>query len=148
MVESVKPVAIVRYILIIAGLFTTFSNLFDCINQNVMLYEYLFFVVLIFIMTMLLVFIHQNWIVVFVLALIGTISIYDSNSPTFGVIFLAYSARIANTLFYRVALYFVTCLTVLANHTFIGNTPSDTINVLIIYLAILLLDYLLYNVKK
>jgi len=151
MVESIKPIAIVRYILIMAGLFVTFNNLFDCIHEGAELYHYMFYVVLIFALTMLLVFIHHNGIVSFVMAIVGLIAIYDTSGgddTSYGFIFIAFSSRIADNMFYRVVLYLLVCLAVVANHTLRENTPSDTVNVLIVYFAILLLDYLLYNVKK
>lgn len=160
MVESIKkvfellrkdPVSSIRYILVITGIFVTFQNLFDCIVQNSHFYEYFLYVIVMGIITLSLVFIQHNSIICFVLALTGMLMVYDNNSPetiSGGVIFFVFSKRIANNIFFSIFIYMATILLIAANHTFRGRTPADSINVIIGYFSIYLIDYILEGVQK
>lgn len=144
------PITSVRYILVVAGIFVTFQNLFDCITQEAALYEYFFYVMTMGALTLSLVFVHRNSIICFVFSLSGILMIFDSGVTGIsgGVAFLIFSKRIANNLIFSFLIYCTTSLVVVANHTFHGKTPSDSVNVIIGYFSIFLIDYILEGVHK
>lgn len=145
------PVTSVRYILVVTGIFVTFSNFLDCFNHGAGFDKYFMYVIVIFIITMLLVFISHNSIVCFVIALTGMLMIFDADPGvglSGGAVFVIFSKRIAENLLFSISIYVITILAVIANHTFYGRTPADSINVIIGYFAIYLIDYILSGVKK
>lgn len=145
------PVTSIRYILVIVGIFVTFQNLFDCITQKAAFYEYFFYVASVGALTLSLIFIHHNAVICFVFALSGVLMIYDdrsSGSISGGIAFFIFSKRIANNLIFSFLIYSVTILVVVANHTFNGRTPADSVNVIIGYLGLYLIDYILEGVQK
>jgi len=146
------PVMTIRYILVVAGIFVTFQNLFDCITQDAELYEYFFYVMTMGAITISLIFIPHNSVVCLVLALSGVLAIYDSDptaSPSVpGIAFLMFSKRIANSLIFSFLIYCITALAIVANSTFRGKTPADSVNVIVGYYAVYLIDYILEGVHK
>lgn len=160
MVERVKqllekareyPVTTVRYILVVAGILATFNNIFDCITKGVTFEVYFLYVGVLGAITLALIFISRNAVVCFVLAMAGMMMIYDTSaydSISGGVAFMLFAKRIANNLIFSFFIYAITVIMVVANHTFRGATPADSVNVIIGYFAIYLVDYILEGVQK
>ena len=128
-----------------------FLNLMDCVFQSSSIGEYFIYVGILLIIAMLLLFVHSNWILAVVLAIVGILTLLDSilpNTISGGVFFFIFSIRIVNNRVYSSCIYFLTFMMVIAAHVKMAYSPADAINVLIAYSVIYLLDYLLYNKER
>lgn len=146
-----NPVISIRYILIVAGLFCSFNNLFECIVKNNPVRDYFLYVVVLGVITLLLVFIEHNSIVCFVLAITGMAMVIDMDNPgsiSSGIVFLIFSKRIANSLIYSLLLYFITAIVIVASTVFKDKSATDSVNVIIGYYALYMIDYILSGVKN
>ena len=139
-----------KYIMIFVGLFVSFGNLFDCIVQNSPLIDYALYFGVIFIGTMFLILFNSNIYMCSLLALWGLITIGQA-PPLYlsgGILFLIFSKRIANNLTFSVLMYFVTAVVLIAKSAFDDISPTETINLILVYLAFYLIDYLIYNIDR
>ena len=145
-----EPVTTLKYLLITAGFFTTFVNLFDCIISSAPLHEYLFYVGFPGVGTALLTIIKSNTYLCFILSVFGMISIFDTapNTIAGGIVLVLFAKRISNNIPFSIGIYAVTLMMVAANSIFLNATPSDALNVSVAYFTIYFIDYLLYNIKR
>lgn len=146
-----NPVVTLKYVLVIAGSFFTFSNFFDCITQNAPISEYLFYVATLGGMTIGLLFIPHNAFLCFILALSGVFCIVDNadpNSLSYGVVFLLFSARVADNPIYTVIMLFGTALSIVGQNTLLGMTPVDAVNNIFAAYVIYTVHYLLYSKRS
>ncbi len=147
---SKYPLETIKHLLILCGFFVAFSNLFDCIIQETSIYEYISYVGVVFLFTILLVVIDSNIYLCFVLALFGIITIFNNTTVGMsgGIVFILFAKRIANNIAFSTLIYFVTIMVVIGNCSFNGVTPPDTINLILVYIVVYLVDYLLYTLDK
>lgn len=145
------PATAIRYILVVAGIFVTFNNFFDCIVMKSPISDYFLYVGIMGIITLLLIFIDHNSIICFVLALTAILMIIDSADPgkiNGGIVFFIFSKRIADNIVFSFILYAITAIVIIASHTFKNKTPADSVNVIIGYFSLYLIDYILSGVVK
>jgi len=145
-----SPATAIRYVMVVAGVFVSFHNLFDCIVKSMPIESYILYVGVTGICTLLLIFIPDNIIVCFVLCLFGALMIFDDKTCTLncGGMFMIFSKRIANSLFVSLLIYMSTVIAVVANQTVNNRTPSDSVNTIIGYLSIFILDYIISGDNK
>lgn len=113
--------------------------------------DYFLYVVVLGVITLLLVFIEHNSIVCFVLAITGMAMVIDMDNPgsiSSGIVFLIFSKRIANSLIYSLLLYFITAIVIVASTVFKDKSATDSVNVIIGYYALYMIDYILSGVKN
>ena len=125
-----NPVKTLKYILIFAGFFIAISNYFDCFAERAPFVEWIFYVVIPGGMAIAL-FIPHHTVLCFILAMAGVLCIVDNGDPkslSYGIIFLLFSARIADDPLYTVIMLFTTALSILGQQTRFGLTPVDAVN--------------------
>jgi len=126
--------------------------MFDCINQDVPLFQFIFYGATLLVLFLLLIFTENNYVIVFFFFLVGILTMIDIPTPNYlsaGIVFLAFSIRIAKyNLIYSFAVYFATVLTVVGVHVYRAVSPADAVNVLVAYAVIYLVDYFLYNERR
>lgn len=142
-----KPIEVVKYLLILLGLTASFSNLFDCIVEQSPPIDYILYVVVVFVGTLFLAIVPNNSYLCFILALFGFIAIAMTPIVTvsWGVVLILFSKRIAENILFSILIYIVTIIMVLALLIFNNMPTTDTMNILLAYVVIYLIDYLLYN---
>jgi len=147
-----QPIVVFKYILIAAGVFSTFTNLFYCIVDNAPIYEYVLYVGVLGVGTLLLALLESNNYMCFILMLFGVLSIYDTdphtNTIAGGVVLLLFAKRIANNILFSCMLYFVTLMVIVAGCIFHGAAVSDATNMIIVYIALYVCDDILYNIRE
>jgi hypothetical protein len=91
-------------------------------------------------------FIHKNFVVAIVLALMGLLTMIDTATPNYlsgGIVFFIFSMNIFKSNIFSFFIYFLTMLIVIGSHVFNAISPADAINVLIAYAVIYLLNHFL-----
>lgn len=128
-----------------------FINLVDCIDKSRTYGAYILYVGVLFFVSMILLIFKSKWSIVFVLALVGMLTILDVPTPNYlsaGVIFFMFSIRLANNIIYSICIYFLTFICVIGSHVIGSKSPLDAVNVLLAYSIIYLIDYFMYNKKE
>lgn len=144
------PILTVRILLIVLGSFFTISNLLDCIYIDAPIEDYFLHVGILGFLTLVVLIFDHKYVVCAVLMITGFLMIYDADnteSITGGIMLLAWTIRISNNIVFTFIVCFSTALAVIANHTFRGQTPVDSVNVVFAYWGLLLIDYILSNIK-
>ena len=150
MVEPLDPVVVIKYILIALGLSVTFTNLFDCVSKAAPMIDYIMYVGVVFVGTILLVIIHSNLFLCGLLAVFGLITIYMNPiiSVSWGIILLIFAKRIAGNMFFSVFIYIGTAIVLYSRLIASNESPSNAINILAVYPVVYFIDYLLYNKRE
>ena len=141
-----NPVVMLKYTVFTIGLIVSFTNLFDCIVTNSPLQDYLMYVAVIFVGTILLVLIQSNNYLCFILGFFGllTVAFSEMNEISWGIILVIFSKRIAGNLLYSSLIIFITMVLSFGVNIFYDSTPSQMVNIVAMYTAVFIMDYLLY----
>lgn len=135
----------VRYVLISVGLFSVITNLFSGLSQNAKLYYYLFYVIFLFIVILFLMKFRSNIIIGLLITIIGVVSIIDNDVPNninIGLYLTLIGIDISGSSIFSILATITIVFAVISNHIFKGINPSDSLNVILAYLAIIFIDYI------
>jgi len=142
-----KPLQVIRYILLGGSLLVMFFNLFDCIIQNVPVFDYLLYVGVFLVCSLFLIFLGGVNTVVWILFLVASIVlILDSieNQLSYALILFCFATYLKRDLHFRVLIYFVTLISCVFANVIVNKSPSDLINVLIGYIIMYGVSELVY----
>ena len=148
---TLQYLTILRYTFAFAGVVAVFANLIRNIMSKAPFRDYIFFVVYLAIAVAMLIIFKTPLIVASVIAISGVITILDSETPTDmsgGIAFLMLSRKIGDDPLFTFILIIITILATIGNHVVKGVSSTSSFNVVIIYLAILFADFILYNYAK
>lgn len=143
-----KPIEIIRYMLILSCILVMFFNLFDCIIKSAPLIDYILYVGLFLMISILFMFIDSLDLIVWVIYVIATLTMsMESFTETcsYAVVFFCLITYLKRDLYFRVIIYFTTLVSTVCLNIFNAQTPSDMINVLVAYAVVYSLAELTYQ---
>lgn len=145
--ESIKPLQIIRFLLLGGSLLVMFFNLFDCIMQEVPLFDYFLYVGIFLIYSLILIFSGSINTIVWILFSVATIILtWDSlaNQLSYAICLFILTIYLKRDLYYKYLVYFITLISVVFANVIISKSPADLINVIIGYIVVYSVAELVY----
>lgn len=143
-----KPLDMIRYVLIGASLIVMFFNLFSCIINNRPMYKYLLYVGLFLVIPIVLTFFHNKMLIIITIYLISTLTMtldVSNTSISYAVSFMCFLTYLKRDVPFRVIVYFTTLISAVSVNVFTDGDSIHLVSVLISYICVYALSELVYK---